>query len=551
MSSGRSSATSGVGQSQGYAHNTLRPGRPKTTVIDSAARSPQLFRSPAQSDLDSAVAKDSIEARFFHASDARRQEPVQKRPEPKKAPSFFYADGKADKPATAARAPSPVLSAVSEKRLSGPWTRLEAPLQLSKSPPMLSPSLSSMTGASPYFAAAAPPRGQLRSPSPSKEHIHLSYRKGASQIFGTRPPVSPTVPAHIPQHAESEVPRRPSLGPLHRKSTSLSSIDSGNSQQSRRRSATGIDSAPATSPLTLELKTARPPRLASPAADLPTIDTSLASPGLLTSPPQSLLSPTKNASELAADARRERKVLDLEISNSSLLAINASLEREMRRQRAELKRFRRLSRAGRFSLAASDTRLSDALSTPGEEGYEDDEFGQTSRLADGQDEMSESDEEGSLMSGSEPLSPDAQATKEQDRLAKDEKRLRVDLERHKELLLQSQSMNQSLKRCMFATEEMIREGRKALQYNVRVSDVKLGGRILSGHDDEEIEVDEEGGDDIESAKGLFDVWRGVGRLEGSEGSGDRDSGIEVDKPLGYARPSTMNDPTDLGRPPER
>ncbi|EME49270.1 hypothetical protein DOTSEDRAFT_68139 [Dothistroma septosporum NZE10] len=547
---GRSGATGAGAQGPGYVHDTLRAGRPRSTVGDVVARSPQLLRSPGRSDLGSGIAKDGIEAHFFHASDARKQEPTQRRPEPKKSPSFFYADGKEDKPTTAPRASSPVLSAVSEKRLSGPWTRVEVPLQLSKSPPMLSPSLASINGASPYFATAVPPHGQLRSPSPSKEHIHLSYRKGASQIFGTRPAVSPTAPAHTPQHDGSEVPRRPSLGPLHRKSTSLSSIDSGNSQQSRRRSATGIEPAPATSPLTQELKTIGPPRLASLPSNLPSIDTSLASPGLVGSPPQSMLSPTKNALDSAADARRERKVLDLEISNSSLLAINASLEREMRRQRAELKRFRRLSRAGRFSFAASDSRLSDALSTLGEEGDEDDDSGLSSRLADLQDDVSESEEEGSLMSGSEPLSPDAQASKEQDRLAQDEKRLRVDLERHKELLVQSQSMNQSLKRCMYATEEMIREGRKALEYNVRVSDVKLGGRILTGHDDEEIEVDDLEGDEIENAKGLFELWRGVGRLEGSEGSGDRDSGIEVDKPLGYTRASNTTNPADLGKSPE-
>jgi len=42
-------------------------------------------------------------------------------------------------------------------------------------------------------------------------------------------------------------------------------------------------------------------------------------------------------------------VLDLEISNSSLLAINRSLEKEIRKQKAELRRFRRMSRAGVFS----------------------------------------------------------------------------------------------------------------------------------------------------------------------------------------------------------
>lgn len=201
-------------------------------------------------------------------------------------------------------------------------------------------------------------------------------------------------------------------------------------------------------------------------------------------------------------------------------------------------------------------RPSDGLSTLGEEDPENDEDDEMSAagLADEQDDFSES-EDGSLFSGGEPLSPGSQTNKEQDRLAKDERRLRIDLARHKELLVQSQAMNQSIKRCMYATEEMLREGKAALQYNVRVSDVKLGGRILSGNDEEEdIEVDDNVTDDgMETAKGLIDVWRGIRtNVEGSEGSGDRDSGIEVDKPLSYvsARLSNMTSSShDSGRPP--
>ncbi|KAL1587346.1 hypothetical protein WHR41_03812 [Cladosporium halotolerans] len=281
-----------------------------------------------------------------------------------------------------------------------------------------------------------------------------------------------------------------------------------------------------------------------------------------------LRSPTKSVSELAADARRERKVLDLEISNSSLLAINSSLEREVRRQKAELKRFRRLSRAGKFGFTPHErtARLSEGLSTLGEEDEDEDvsEF----VLPGIDDDLSDDDENESVTSCGEPLSPSARESKDQARLDKDEQRLRADIEKHKELLVQSQMMNQSLKRCMYATEEMIDQGKKALQYNVRVSDVKLGGRILTGQDDDDdedddrdhsvpdIEVEDEtlhGADFAnDHAKGFLDVWSGLGggSFEGSEG-GDRDSGIEVDKishtsaPIGY-RITTA----DNGRPPD-
>jgi hypothetical protein len=254
-------------------------------------------------------------------------------------------------------------------------------------------------------------------------------------------------------------------------------------------------------------------------------------------------------------------VLDLEISNSSLMAINSSLEREVRRQKAELKRFRRLSRAGRFSNIPIDqnSRIAEDLSTLGEEDQEEHDYN-VEPMAEpaglGDDDMSDSEEDS--LSGSEPRSPGAHANKQHDRLEKDEKRLRVDLERHKELLVQTQAMNQSLKRCMYATDEMIRDGRRALAFSVQVSDIKLGGRILTGDDEvddthEMMEFDDDAPDDMESAKTLLDVWSGLGQsaFDGSDGPGDRDSGIEVDKPFASTRHSNVsNVSADSGRPPE-
>ena len=292
------------------------------------------------------------------------------------------------------------------------------------------------------------------------------------------------------------------------------------------------DVEPLPSPLAQEVKSISTTQSADPHVGLPSIDTSLGSPGIL-SRTESGLSPTKPGPDLAAEARRERKVLDLEISNSSLLAINASLEREVRRQKAELKRFRRLSRAGRFSLPPTDRSraFSEDLSALPEEDEEDDMFGLPSHSLD-EDDLS--DDEESLVSSSDPLSSSGQ-----DRLAKDEKRLQIDLERHKELLVQSQAMNQSIKRCMYATEDMIQEGKKALEYHVRVSDIKLGGRVLSNHEDvdepHEIEVEDEipqpDDDNVDQSAGAQHKELGAEHtgFDGSEG-GDRDSGIEVDRP---------------------
>ena len=54
----------------------------------------------------------------------------------------------------------------------------------------------------------------------------------------------------------------------------------------------------------------------------------------------------------------------------------------------------------------------------------------------------------------------------------------LDLSKHQQLLVDSQMMNQSIRRCLGWTEELIKEGKKALEYQVRVSDVELGGRVL-------------------------------------------------------------------------
>ncbi|KKY17984.1 hypothetical protein UCRPC4_g05187 [Phaeomoniella chlamydospora] len=208
-------------------------------------------------------------------------------------------------------------------------------------------------------------------------------------------------------------------------------------------------------------------------------DPSLSSPVKSDSPAPSQL---QKANELAANARRERKVLDLEISNSSLLAINRTLEREMRKQSAELRRFRRLSRAGRLSLVAPSTR-----SVSGQSGLsileESDDEAQSEP-----EELCESDEEDDFESTLDDsdmvnLSPGAQAEFDARQRVRDERRLQLDLSKHQQLLVDSMKMNQSIRRCVAWTDELISEGKKALDYQVRVSDIELGGRVLSVEDD--------------------------------------------------------------------
>jgi hypothetical protein len=77
------------------------------------------------------------------------------------------------------------------------------------------------------------------------------------------------------------------------------------------------------------------------------------------------------------------------------------------------------------------------------------------------------------------------STRPTNQRARDSFRLHQDLARHQELLADSQRLNASLKRCLAWTDELISEGRRALDYTVRVSEIAIGGRVLG--EDEAVE----------------------------------------------------------------
>lgn len=91
----------------------------------------------------------------------------------------------------------------------------------------------------------------------------------------------------------------------------------------------------------------------------------------------------------------------------------------------------------------------------------------------GESELSESESAGSAQ-----MSPSTMAMRDAQQRKRDEKRLQVDLSKHQQLLVDSQKMNQSLKRCLGWTEELIREGKRALDYQVRVSEFDVDGRAV-------------------------------------------------------------------------
>lgn len=240
--------------------------------------------------------------------------------------------------------------------------------------------------------------------------------------------------------------------------------------------------------------------------------------------------------ELVSNARRERKVQDLEITNASLEAINRTLERQLRKQTAELRRYRRLSRSGRLSIAsvgkriASDSTVEGPLLDPSSLGLEDlSEEGEGDDYQDDPDANESpddfSDSEYGSASGSSQMSPSTMETRDARHRRRDEKRLQLDLSKHQQLLIDSQKINQSLKRCLGWTEELIKEGRRALEYQVRVSEVEIGGRVLVRNDEED-----DDGDGMPSAV-VVDFGHEDDTLTNlsfnAKGPQDRDSGIDL------------------------
>ncbi|KAF2501021.1 hypothetical protein BU16DRAFT_555527 [Lophium mytilinum] len=511
--------------------------RPKSFV--NAGSGPQngaLARSPASYGSDSSGPRDNSPM-FFHALDSRLQD---SNPPQKKPAAFFYANGIEDER-------SPRLAGGSSPPPFG--ARSQPQSDIKSHSPILTPPLSTVPETTSYRNPAQN-HPSLRPPSPPKESIHLSYRKGASQVI--RPSISqrPSGLSILPAHSylgspgvrdidDERASRRRSSAESsfvragHGKSASLSSIDYVTPLKKALQAHIDSGSSPSPSPLQREARSvnngSRPDSVVSastpPREDLSGLPLSLPQSPAKSSTGQSAL---QHMNELAANARRERKVLDLEISNSSLLAINRQLEREVRKQKAELRRFRRLSRAGRFSFDTDRSSQGD-LSIIADDDSDAGSDTQEQHIVEENGHNEEDTSDSSF--DEEALSPDALADRDSYYREKDEKRLQLDLSKHRELLVDSQKMNQSLKRCLGWTEELISEGKKALEYKVRVCDVKLGGRVLSSED----QVLNEGGEDTVQGGTLLSAWtfpdRSVSvsdRVSMSSTRTDRDSGVELE-----------------------
>lgn len=451
---------------------------------------------------------------FFHASDARASntpdpEPRLKPPgKPSSPASFIYANGKEERRSSADET-YPAIPAI--KRRSTGLSR-------------------SVVGAKTPTTSSASPR--LKSSKPAADSAPRLSDSVASQ---SGPPHLNDSTEHGSQRQASlpaNVPDRPPPVPLpithHVKSPSLDSASNSYSPREALRPSPII-----VSPLDPQVDAS-----AAASEPIPGLRPRIFSHG--SSGSGDTASPVKDAKEQAnsndpaANARIERKIMDLEISNSSLLAINRTLEREMRKQNAELRRYRRLSRAGRIpvgpsSRSVSGTALSKTTETEEEgmsemssvqsqtESSDHDDGDEEDDGDEDEDDQDEEDDEDEDSADEGVMSPGSLAQHDARHRARDEKRVFIDLAKHHGLLVDSQKMNQSLRRCLAWTEELIKEGQKALEYNVHVNDVELGGRVLAPEELQDIG---------ESARGLLSSTN-FKEDYSSVGESETDSGNET------------------------
>ena len=201
-------------------------------------------------------------------------------------------------------------------------------------------------------------------------------------------------------------------------------------------------------------------------------------------------------------------MLDLEISNSSLLAINKTLEKELRKQNTELRRFRRLSRSGRLSLAPTNRSISASTLDTVAEG-EGEDFNQSEPEDDSDLDTIDDDETDVLSNDSSSVHSPTSRTRQR---ARDEKRLILDLSKHQQMLLDSQKLTQSIRRCLTCTEELIRDGNKALEYKVGIGDIRLGGRVLN-HEELDEKDSENSEEETQQRRGLLSPSVTLSQLE--------------------------------------
>ena len=482
---------------------TGRSSRAASVTSDGAGSSFAYRRPPVErrNSGPSAVRKPETPPMFFHADDVK----TTKRSRPSSAtgaPQAWMtgnADGRRENgPVGNAPTMSDIASSLDEQRPKlfyaneDNHSKIPCPRPTNGGPPQR-PVLQTIY--SEHDPAATMP---LRPTSPLKEEVP------PREQFVTKSSPSPSTCMHSGGNVElrspdtiarsdSRLSRRSSLSspasPQIRRCARSSSKPSYGRSTFRKLSLSTTESSPPE-------KDRTSPALSNHSIPSCSVKPSSAAQGQSSSPlhmqPQSPIKPQcklDQMNELAANARRERKVLDLEISNSSLLAINRTLEREVRKQNTELRKYRRLSRSGRLSIGPSSRSASGkkVMHLMTDVGMESDDLLSVSDTEGNDEHENGLSDDSSSSTKSRPSSLTSRAARNR---FQDPRILSLDLNAHRALLLQSQKLNQSIRRCLGHTESLITSGKRALEYKAHYSGVeKLGPRVLTPDEIEDNVID--------------------------------------------------------------
>ncbi|KAK9387092.1 hypothetical protein V1515DRAFT_602865, partial [Lipomyces mesembrius] len=187
-------------------------------------------------------------------------------------------------------------------------------------------------------------------------------------------------------------------------------------------------------------------------------------------------------------ARTNRKILDLEISNTSLLAINRTLEREMRGQNRELRALKRWIQ--RNNIGGEDIDVGNLSVSETEDSGIDDESDEESNSGGDED-----DEDVTIG----PFSGKRSSVRSRGTASLSVLELDELVQKEQDLLEASQAVNGSITNCLFMSDVLLKEARASLSFKVSEEDLRVGGRVLSYEDTNYTYDDEEevGIEDVE------------------------------------------------------
>jgi hypothetical protein len=172
-----------------------------------------------------------------------------------------------------------------------------------------------------------------------------------------------------------------------------------------------------------------------------------------------------DVSEETRNARTDRKIKDLEISNASLLAINKVLEKKLRRQAKEIEY------------------LNDLMS-------KHNITGELLAMHDDDDEDISIDEESNETFSSLGIAIKESLDNDQiidEQLSKQQAEITERMQQCLEFIETSQNISKTLRKCLMLSETLIQEGSKSINLTINPEDIKVGMKIsmLTGDEDED------------------------------------------------------------------